>query len=190
VHRAQHEFSCKIVAMTEEVHPALRVVVATVAAGRGSQPDDAARPVIDEVKEAKLTFVRSVVVIGEPHFIQQLVSNVSNSNEADVIIMVGGTGVGPRDFTCEALDRFLERHIEGFGEAYRRMLHEEFNVGGGAMLARATAGVYNRCLVFALPRNSQRLRRAMQLLVIPTLAEAAQLAAGRMLAVQEQQAVT
>ena len=177
--------------MTVEVHPALRVVVATVAAGRASlPPEDPARPVVEEVKEAKFTFVRSVVVNGEPHFIQQLVSNVSNSNEADVIIMVGGTGFGPRDFTCEALDSFLERHIEGFGEAYRRMLHDEFRVGVGAMLARATAGVYNRCLVFALPRNSGRLRRAMQLLVIPTLAEAMQLAAGRMLAVQGEQAVT
>ncbi|HEV3193988.1 MAG TPA: hypothetical protein VGY54_25960, partial [Polyangiaceae bacterium] len=85
---------------------------------------------------------------------------------------------------------FLERHIEGFGEDYRRVLREEFTIGAGAMLARATAGVYNRCLVFALPRNASRLRRAMQLLVIPILAEAVQLAAGRMHAVQEQQAFT
>ncbi len=123
--------------------------------------------------------MRSVVVNGEPHFIQQLVSNVSNSNEADVIILVGGTGFGPRDFTCDALDTFLERHIEGFGEAYRQLLRDEFTAGARAVLARATAGVYNRCLVFALPRNASPLRRAMQLLVIPTLVEAVQLAAGR-----------
>jgi molybdenum cofactor biosynthesis protein B len=173
--------------MTEQGHPVLRVVVATVTAGRASLPEDAARPVIEEVQDAKLTFVRSVVVNGEPHFIQQLVSNVSNSNEADVIVMVGGTGFGPRDFTCEALDTFLERHIEGFGEAYRQLLRQEFSVGAGAMLARATAGVYNRCLVFALPKNASRLRRAMQLIVLPTLFEAAELAAGRMPALQEQQ---
>jgi molybdopterin adenylyltransferase len=176
--------------MSDHGHPVLRVVVATVTAGRASFQDDAARLVIDEVREAKLTFVRSVVVNGELHFIQQLVSNVSNSNEADVIIMVGGTGLGPRDLTCEALDAFLERHIEGFGEAYRHLLREEFKVGAGAMLARATAGVYNRCLVFALPKNTSRLRRAMQLIVLPTLREAAELAAGRMLAVQEHEPTT
>lgn len=72
----------------------------------------------------------------------------------------------------------VERRIEGFGEAYRRLLREEFNVGAGAMLARATAGVFNRCLVFGLPRNALRLRRAMNLLVVPTLIEAFQLATG------------
>jgi molybdenum cofactor biosynthesis protein B len=141
--------------------------------------EDAAKPIIDEVLEAKFSFVRSVTVNGELHFIQQVVSTVSNTNEADAIVMVGGTGIGPRDFTCEAIDAFVERRIEGFGEAYRQLLREEFELGPSAMLARATAGVYNRCLVFGLPRHAARLRRAMQLLVVPTLVEAFQLASGQ-----------
>jgi molybdenum cofactor biosynthesis protein B len=161
-------------------HLVPRVVAAIVSAGRGAlTTEEAARPIIDEVNEAQFSFVRSVTVNGELNFIQQVVSTVSNTNEADAIVMVGGTGFGPRDFTCEAIETFVERRIEGFGEAYRRLLREEFNVGAGAMLARATAGVYNRCLVFALPRNAARLRRAMQLLIVPTLAEAFQLASGQ-----------
>jgi molybdopterin adenylyltransferase len=157
-----------------------RVVAAIVSAGRASMTtEDAAKPIIDEVLEAKFSFVRSVTVNGELHFIQQVVSTVSNTNEADAIVMVGGTGIGPRDFTCEAIDAFVERRIEGFGEAYRRLLREEFELGPSAMLARATAGVYNRCLVFGLPRHAARLRRAMQLLVVPTLVEAFQLASGQ-----------
>jgi molybdenum cofactor biosynthesis protein B len=150
-----------------------RVVAAIVSVGRTSlTTEDAARPIIDEVTGAKFSFVRSVTVNGELSFIQQVVSTVSNTNEADAIVMVGGAGIGPRDFTCEAIDSFVERRIEGFGEAYRRLLREEFDAGAGALLARATAGVYNRCLVFGLPRNAARLRRAMQTLVVPTLLEA------------------
>jgi molybdopterin adenylyltransferase len=140
--------------------------------------EDAAKPIVAEVNEAQFTFVRVLTVNGEISFIQQVVSTVSNTNEADAIIMVGGTGIGPRDLTCEAIDSLVERRIEGFGEAYRRLLREEFDVGAGAMLARATAGVFNRCLVFGLPRNAVRLRRAMKLLVVPTLVEAFQLATG------------
>jgi molybdenum cofactor biosynthesis protein B len=164
--------------VAERVVP--RVVAAIVSVGRGSlTTEDAAKPIIDEVNDAQFSFVRSVTVNGELHFIQQMVSTVSNTNEADAIVMVGGTGIGPRDFTCEAIDSFVERHIEGFGEDYRRLLREEFDAGPGAMLARATAGVYNRCLIFALPRHPARLRRAMQVLVVPTLVEAFQLASGR-----------
>jgi molybdenum cofactor biosynthesis protein B len=156
-----------------------RVVAAIVSVGRvGVTAEEAAKPIIDEVNEAQFSFVRSVIVNGELGFIQQVVSTVSNTNEADAIVMVGGTGFGPRDFTCEAIETFVQRRIEGFGEAYRRLLREEFHLGAEAMLARATAGVYNRCLVFALPRNAERLRRAMRLLIVPTLAEAFQLASG------------
>jgi molybdenum cofactor biosynthesis protein B len=155
-----------------------RVVAAIVSVGRSSATEEAAKPIVEEVSEAQFAFVRSVTVSGEINFIQQLVSTVSNTNEADAIVLVGGAGFGPRDVTCEAVDSFVERRIEGFGEAYRRLLREECDVGAGAMLARATAGVYNRCLVFALPRNAARLRRAMQLLIVPTLVEAFQLATG------------
>ena len=125
-----------------------RVVAAIVSAGRASMTtEDAAKPIIDEVLEAKFSFVRSVTVNGELHFIQQVVSTVSNTNEADAIVMVGGTGIGPRDFTCEAIDAFVERRIEGFGEAYRQLLREEFE----ARAERDAGSSHCRCLQ-PLPR--------------------------------------
>jgi molybdenum cofactor biosynthesis protein B len=121
--------------------------------------EEASKPIVDAIVGAQFSFVRSVTVNGEVTFIQQAVSTVSNTNEADAIVMVGGAGFGPRDYTCEAVDGIVERRIEGFGEAYRRLVREEFEAGASAMLVRATAGVYNRCLVFALPRHAARLRR-------------------------------
>jgi molybdopterin adenylyltransferase len=103
---------------------------------------------------------------------------VSNDNEADAIVMVGGVGIGPRDVTCDALDPFFERHIEGFGDAFRQLLRDEFKLGVAALLERASAGVYNRCLVFVLPNQVAVVRRAIQLLVVPTVAEGIDLAAG------------
>jgi molybdopterin biosynthesis enzyme MoaB len=40
------------------------------------------------------------------------------------------------------------------------------------------AAVCNKCLVFALPRHQGALKLAMHALIVPTLAEAMQLASG------------
>jgi molybdenum cofactor biosynthesis protein B len=163
--------------MTEAPHPPPRILVAAVMQARSGMIEALAKVVTDEVQKAALVLVRNVVVNGERRYIQQLVSNVSNANEADVIFMVGGVGIGPRDDTCEAIDSFLERRIEGFGEAYRRILSVE--IGVHAFLARATAGVYNQCLVYAMTGRETDVRRAMQELVVPTLPKAVELATGR-----------
>ncbi len=155
-----------------------RVMVGTVTLGRASVRDDVAQVVIEELHAAKFAFVRGVTVNREKQFIEQLISNVANANEADAIVLVGGVGLGPRDFTCEAVNHSVDRQIEGFGEAYRRLLRDDLGVGAGSFLARASAGVCNKCVVFALPRAPQAVRRAMQLLVVPMLAEAIRIAEG------------
>ncbi|HXX66460.1 MAG TPA: molybdopterin-binding protein [Polyangiaceae bacterium] len=153
-----------------------RVLVAAVTASRARAAEDAAKGAAEEIEAAKLKLVRSVVVKGEAQYIRQLVHHVSNDNEADAIIMVGGVGLGPRDVTCDALDSFFERHIEGFGDAFRQLLRDEFKVGVGALLERSSAGVYNRCLVYALPNRIAVVRKAIQVLIAPTLVEAVDLA--------------
>jgi molybdopterin biosynthesis enzyme MoaB len=47
-------------------------------------------------------------------------------------------------------------------------------------MARAKAGVYNQCLVFAMTGRLVDVRRAMQTIVLPTLSEAVQLATGKL----------
>ncbi|HZU82025.1 MAG TPA: molybdopterin-binding protein [Polyangiaceae bacterium] len=167
--------------MSQADHPRPRVLVAAVMQVKSRAVEALAKAVVDTVDRAAVTLVRSVVVKGERQYIRQLVSNVANDNEADAIILVGGAGIGPRDDTCEAIDGFVERRIEGFGEAYRRLL--EVELGAHAFLSRATAGVHNQCLVFAMTGRVVEVSRAMEALVLPTLSEAVELATGRRKAV-------
>jgi molybdopterin biosynthesis enzyme MoaB len=158
--------------------PSPRCLVATVALGRASVPDDIARVVMDELIAGAFVVPRSLTVHREKQFIEQLVSNVATSNEADGIILIGGAGIGPRDYACEAVDELADRRVEGFGEAYRRLLLEGGDVAAAA-LTRATAGVCNQCVVIALPRqNAATIRRAMKSLVMPLLPIAIRIAAG------------
>ena len=162
--------------MTEPTAPLPRVIVGTINIGRSSISEDVTRIAVEELNAAAVRFIRSVTVTREKRFIEQLVMNVANSNEADAVILIGGVGIGPRDYTCEAVDELADRHIEGFGEAFRRLLLEELHVGASALLQRATAGVYNKCIVFALPRQAEPVRLAVRNLVVPTLAEATRVA--------------
>jgi molybdenum cofactor synthesis domain-containing protein len=165
--------------MSDVERPIPRVLVAAVTAYKSRTLDDLAKSVTDDVR-AVFSVVRSVMVKAELQYIRQLVSGVATSNEADAVIIVGGTGFGPFDNTCEAIDGFVERRIEGFGEEYRRLLRDEFAAGPSSFLARATAGVYSQCVVFALSGQPAHVRRAIDVLVIPALPDALELAAGRM----------
>jgi molybdopterin adenylyltransferase len=158
--------------------PVLRCLIATVALGRASVRDDLAQVVAEELRPAGFVVTRSLTVHREKHFIEQLVSSVATGNEADVVILIGGVGLGPRDYTCEAVDGLADRRVEGFGEAYRRLLLDGGDVVG-AVLTRAAAGVCNQCVILALPRqNAATVRRAMKSLVVPLLPDAVRIAAG------------
>jgi molybdopterin adenylyltransferase len=165
--------------MSESERPVPRVLVATVMAYKSRTLEDLTKTVTDDLG-AVFALSRSVMVKAELEYLRQLVSSVATANEADAMVVVGGTGFGPFDNTCEAIDGLVERRIEGFGESYRRMLRDEFGAGPTSLLARATAGVYSQCVVYALSGPPTQVRRAIATLVIPTLPDAIEYATGRM----------
>lgn len=83
------------------------------------------------------------------------------------VILTGGTGLGRRDTTWEALRGVLEREIPGFGELFRMLSFAE--VGPAAMLSRATAGVWGDRVLFALPGSTRAVELAMTKLILPEL---------------------
>jgi molybdenum cofactor biosynthesis protein B len=170
--------------MNDEKPPVPRVLVGAVMAQKSRTIEELARIASEEVRGAGFTLVRSVVVNPDAQIIKQLIENISNDNEADVILLLGGAGFGPRDFACDAVNDFVERRIEGFGQAYRRLLVDELDFGPHAWMVRATAGVFNQCLVFVMAGRARDVQRAMQQLIVPTLADAVSLATGRTRAVQ------
>jgi molybdopterin adenylyltransferase len=190
--------------MPEGSRPVPRVIVGAVMPVKSRTIEELGKAAAEDVRAAGFTLVRSVVVNGEKESVVQLISNVSNDNEADALLLIGGTGFGPRDATCEGVDEIVEHRIEGFAEAYRHLLrvtqeHGEHRsegfaeayrlrvtqeLGANAWLSRATAGVYNQCLVFALTGRLPDVRAAVQQLIVPTLSDAVELATGRLRATQ------
>jgi len=83
----------------------------------------------------------------------------------DAIVLTGGTGFSPRDVTVDSVSPRFEREVDGFGELFRALSYEE--VGSAAMLSRATAGIVDGRVIYALPGSPKAVRLAMETLVLP-----------------------
>jgi molybdenum cofactor biosynthesis protein B len=164
--------------MAEETkRGAIRIVTVTVSDSRKRVADEAGKAIDDELRGAGFKVVRHVILRDEPEFIREFVRRVSNENEAEAIVLSGGTGINPRDQTFEALESIFEKRIDGFGEAFRRLSFDQ--IGPHAILSRATAGVFNECVIFSLPGSKSGALLGVQQLIIPTLQHAVDLAVGR-----------
>ncbi len=157
--------------------PALRVVTVTVSDARKRENDDAGKALDRELTSGGFQVVRHVILKDEPAFIRDLVRMTATANEAEAIVLAGGTGITPRDNTFEALEAIFDKRIDGFGEAFRRISFDE--IGPHAILSRATAGVVNECVVFSLPGSTKAVVLGVQRLIVPVLRHAVDLASGR-----------
>jgi molybdenum cofactor biosynthesis protein B len=160
----------------ESTLPPIRVLTVTVSDSRKRETDDSGKALDEALALAGFTIVRHVIVKDEPGFIRDLIRLTANSNEADAIVLTGGTGITPRDSTYEALQQVFEKRINGFGEAFRRVSFDE--IGPHAMLSRATAGVFNECVIFSLPGSTKAVLLGVRL-IVPILRHAVDLASGR-----------
>jgi molybdenum cofactor synthesis domain-containing protein len=80
---------------------------------------------------------------------------------ADVVVCTGGTGLGPRDVTPDAVLCVIDRELPGFGEAFRARGREQTPL---ADLSRAVAGTMGPTLVVALPGSHAAVRDGLDVL--------------------------
>ncbi|PQV64804.1 molybdopterin adenylyltransferase [Abditibacterium utsteinense] len=108
------------------------------------------------------------IVRDEIESIRGAVNQACGGIEApDAILVTGGSGIGPRDLTPEALRPLLTKELPGFGEVFRVLSFEE--IGAATMLSRAFAGVIGRTLLFVLPGSTNAVKLAMEKLIAPEI---------------------
>jgi molybdenum cofactor biosynthesis protein MoaC len=91
-----------------------------------------------------------------------------------LILCTGGTGLGPRDRTPEALAMAADRHVDGIGELFRSESSQHTPM---AWLSRADAVLIGGTLVIALPGSAKAVAQGMDILA-PILAHAISMVAG------------
>jgi molybdenum cofactor biosynthesis protein MoaC len=77
---------------------------------------------------------------------------------AELILTTGGTGLGPRDVTPEALAPLFTRPVPGIGELLRSAGAASTKM---SWISRSTAGFVGGCLVIALPGSPRAVREGL-----------------------------
>ncbi len=79
---------------------------------------------------------------------------------AQVLVLIGGTGVSPSDVTVETVVPFFEKELTGFGELLRSISYQ--TIGSAALLTRATAGTAKGKLIVCLPGSPEGVETALR----------------------------
>lgn len=87
------------------------------------------------------------VVPDDAQRIQDTIRSFSQQG-CGLILTTGGTGIGPRDVTPEAVRAIMRVELPGFGEVMRA---ESMKITPNSILSRSLAAIVDHALVIALP---------------------------------------
>jgi molybdenum cofactor biosynthesis protein B len=154
----------------------VRVAAVTISDTRTPADDVSGRALRERLEAAGFVVSLQTIVADEPALVEATIARVCDENLADAVVTTGGTGIAPRDRTFEAVEGLLEKKLDGFGEAFRRLSWEQ--VGARSVLSRALAGVHRGRIVACLPGSPKAVALGVDQVLAPILAHAVALARG------------
>lgn len=128
----------------------LRVAVLTCsdASAEGTAEDECGRAIIEACEARGWLVVAYHVCASELECVSTSLLEMTDMENADIVLTLGGIGLDPRDMTPEATGRIIERSTPGLAELIR---HACSDTEATCALYRGTAGTRGRSLVINLP---------------------------------------
>lgn len=144
-----------------------RCAVLTVSDTRTLETDESGRLIQQLLTEAGHRIIHYAIL---PNSEEQVSDRLRNllAQEVDAIILTGGTGLGRKDRTVEAVRSLIEKEIPGFGELFRWFSFQE-QVGTAAILSRAVCGSAQGRLLVSLPGSCAAVDLALRRILLPEL---------------------
>lgn len=123
------------------------VIVMSDTVSAGQKPDTAGRAVEQGLREAGFSPIAYEVLPDEPGRLSHSVKK-QIAGGVDLLVTVGGTGLGPRDRTVETVRELLTTEVPGIMEAARAFGQRRTPY---AMLSRGVAGFAGETLILTFP---------------------------------------
>src|SRR5262245_17593958 len=105
-----------------EAPQTVRAAIITISDTRTLETDTSGQIIVDLLKKAGHEIAAREITPDEPTRVRALIAQFRGaSSPPDSIILTGGTGVGSRDQTYEALVPLFTKTLPGFGEIFRML---------------------------------------------------------------------
>ena len=130
----------------------LQIAIMTISDTRNEETDKSGGMLKNLLEESGHQLIEKLIVPDDIYRIRAEISRWFVSDNVDVVITTGGTGLTGRDGTPEAVRPLLDKVIDGFGEMFRVLSYED--IGTSTLQSRALAGVANGTFIFCLPGSS------------------------------------
>jgi molybdopterin adenylyltransferase len=124
--------------------------------GQGGRDDRSGDVIVKRLADLPAGVVSRTAVTDSIEDIRAAV--LSGIDAADIVVLTGGTGLGPRDVTPQALLPLLDYEVPGLAEAMR---HDGVRSTPHAMLSRQVAGVMRGKLILSLPGNPRAVAECL-----------------------------
>lgn len=150
---------------------ALRCVVVTVSDSRTMETDESGTLMCRLLEGAGHVIADYALLKNDEPAVRAHVRTLLARADVDAVLLTGGTGLGSRDRTVEAVRPLLEKELPGFGELFRVVSFQE-QIGAAAILSRAVAGGAHGKLVVSMPGSKAAVELALTRILLPELRHA------------------
>lgn len=147
---------------------AARCAVITVSDSRTAATDESGPLARKLFESAGHSVVHTALLPNVEATVRDEVTALIARDDIDVILLSGGTGLGARDRTVEAVRPLFEKELPGFGELFRWVSFQE-QIGTAAILTRALAGTARKHLIVSLPGSKAAVELALTRVLLPEL---------------------
>ena len=145
----------------------VRIAVLTVSDTRTLAEDKSGDTLVARIADAGHILADRKIIRDDRDDIAAILREWCESEDVDVIISTGGTGLTGRDVTVEAHRDVYEKEIDAFSTAFTIVSMQK--IGTSAIQSRATAGVAMGTYLFALPGSTGACKDAWDEILVKQL---------------------
>ena len=145
----------------------VRIAVLTVSDTRSLAEDKSGSVLVERIETSGHQIVGREIIEDDRQQIRSQLENWIRSENIDVIISTGGTGLTGRDVTVEAHRDVYEKEIDAFSTIFSIVSMKK--IGTSAIQSRSTAGVAGGKYLFALHGSPNACKDAWDEILVKQL---------------------